>query len=71
MMLFELQLLILRLAWECYPKDLEKKDLGLVLERYLKYLYLRKNDELGTVPLPDIHRKMTNKMKEYYKIINN
>ena len=31
MMFFEVQLLILRLAWECYPKDLEKKNLGMVL----------------------------------------
>jgi hypothetical protein len=40
------------------------------MERYLKYLYLRKNEELGVVEQPDISRKMTNKMKEYYKIIN-
>ena len=43
MMLFEMQLVFLRLAWESYPKDLERKDLAMVLERYLKYLYLRKN----------------------------
>ena len=70
-MFFEFQLLFIRLAWEGYPKDLERKDLKIVLERYIKYLYLRKNEELQTVPLPDLHRKMTNKMKEYYKIINN
>ena len=30
-MLFELELLIIRLAWESYPRDQEKKDLGMVL----------------------------------------
>lgn len=43
----------------------------MVIERYLKYLYLRKNEELSTVQLPPINRKMINKMKEYYKVINN
>lgn len=43
-MLFELQLIIIRLAWDTYPKEMEKKDLGMIVERYLKYLYLRKND---------------------------
>lgn len=50
---------------------MEKKDLGIIVERYLKYLYLRKNEELATVQLPSINRKMINKMKEYYKVINN
>lgn len=50
---------------------MEKKDLGMIVERYLKYLYLRKNEELATVQLPSINRKMINKMKEYYKVINN
>lgn len=70
-MLFELQLIIIRLAWDTYPKEMEKKDLGMIVERYLKYLYLRKNEELATVQLPSINRKMINKMKEYYKVINN
>lgn len=70
-MLFELQLIIIRLAWDTYPKEMEKKDLGMIVERYLKYLYLRKNEELVTVQLPSINRKMINKMKEYYKVINN
>ena len=43
----------------------------MMLERYLKYLYLRKDEDLATAPLPDISRKMIGKMKEYYKIINN
>lgn len=50
---------------------MEKKDLGMVVERYLKYLYLRKNEELATVQLPSINRKMISKMREYYKVINN
>ena len=70
-MLFELQLILIRLAWETFPKQQEKKDVGMVLQRYLKYLYLRKNQELSTVQLPNINRKMINKMKEYYKVINN
>ena len=70
-MLFEFQLLIIRLSWDSHPKDLEKKDIGMVLERYLKYLYLRKNDELTEKPLPSINRKMISTMKEYYKVINN
>ncbi len=61
----------MRLAWDTYPKEMEKKDLGIIMERYLKYLYLRKNQELSTVQLPQINRKMINKMKEYYKVINN
>ena len=51
-MMFELQLVILRLAYETFPKDLEKKDLGTVMDRYLKFLYLRKNTDLQTSPLP-------------------
>lgn len=71
MMLFEFQLLVMRLAWDSYPRDMEKKDVGMVLERYLKYLYLRKNEELAETQLPAINRKMINTMKDYYKIINN
>lgn len=70
-MLFELQLLILRLAWDSFPKEQDKKDVGMVLERYLKYLYMRKNEEIETVALPSINRKMVVKLKEYYKVINN
>ena len=70
-MLFELQLILLRLAWDTYPRDMEKKELGMIIERYLKYLYLRKNEELPTVALPAINRKMITKMREYYKVINN
>ena len=70
-MLFEFQLLIMRLAWWTYPKDIEKKNLGMILERYLKYLYLRKDEDMGTVALPEISRKMISRMKDYYKIINN
>lgn len=70
-MLFELQLLILRLAWDSFPKEQDKKDVGMVLERYLKYLYMRKNEEIETVALPNINRKMVVKLKEYYKVINN
>lgn len=44
--------------------------MGDILERYFSYLMLRKNDELHTKPLPAISRKMTNFMKEYYKIID-
>ena len=40
------------------------------MERFIKYLYMRKNNELET-PLPSINRKMINKMKDYYKIISN
>ena len=40
------------------------------MERFIKYLYMRKNNELET-PLPSINRKMMNKMKDYYKIISN
>lgn len=43
----------------------------MILQRYLKYLYFRKNEEINTVPLPNINRKMINRMKEYYKVINN
>lgn len=43
----------------------------MIIERYLKYLYLRKNEELATATLPAINRKMITKMKEYYKVINN
>jgi O-acetyl-ADP-ribose deacetylase (regulator of RNase III) len=43
----------------------------MVVERYLKYLYLRKDEEMASVALPDISRKMIGKMKEYYKVINN
>ena len=70
-MYFEMQLVLLRLAWETYPKDLEKKELSMILERYLKFLYLRKDEEVGRASLPEIQRKMIGKMKEYYKIINN
>ena len=70
-MLFELQLLLLRLAWENYPKDQERKDLSLVFDRYFKYLYFRKNEDLATSAFPDINRKMIAQMKEYYRVINN
>ena len=30
-MLFELQLILIRLAWETFPKEQEKKDVGMVL----------------------------------------
>lgn len=43
----------------------------MVLERYLKYLYLRKDDELEEVQLPAINRRMINTMKNYYKIVAN
>jgi len=43
----------------------------MILERYLKYLYLRKDEDMGTVALPEISRKMISRMKDYYKIINN
>jgi len=66
-----MQLLFIRLAYDSYPRDMDKKDLANVIERYIKYLYLRRNDELGTTPLPSINRKMINKMREYYKVINN
>jgi hypothetical protein len=63
--------MLVRLAWDTYPRDMEKKDLSIILERYLKYLYLRKNEELSAVQLPSINRKMITKMREYYKVINN
>ncbi len=70
-MLFELQLIIIRLAWDTYPKQMEKKDLGIIIERYLKYLYLRQNHNLNSQQLPPINRKMISKMKDYYMVINN
>jgi hypothetical protein len=60
----------MRLAFDSYPKELEKKDLGLVTERYMKYLYLRKNSEIASTPYPSINRKMITTMKDYHKIIN-
>lgn len=50
---------------------MEKKDLGIIIERYLKYLYLRQNNHLNSQQLPPINRKMIAKMKDYYKVINN
>ncbi len=50
---------------------MEKKDLGIIIERYLKYLYLRQNHNLNSQQLPPINRKMISKMKDYYMVINN
>ncbi len=68
-MLFELQLLIAKIAFDTYPKELQKKDMGKILERYLSYMFVRKNADIETTPLPNFNRKMINKMKDYYQIL--
>lgn len=71
-MLFEFQLLLIRIAFDSFPKELEKKDVGVVLERLLKYLYLRSNAhfEDGKADLPALNRKMILRMKEYYSVLH-
>ena len=58
-----------RLAWECYPREMEKKSVRDVIVRYFNYTFVRKNVDLEKVPLPALNRKMIAKMKEFYKCL--
>lgn len=63
----EFMLFIGRIAWDCYPKEVEKKNIRDIIVRYFNYTFIRKNENLGKVQLPNINRKMIHKMKDYYK----
>lgn len=59
----EFLLLVARIAYETYPKELDKKNIGDVINRYFKYLFLRSDAEIKEVPLPSLNRKMITRMK--------
>ena len=65
-MLHEFYVLLTRIAWDTYPRELEKKSAEEILDRYFNYLFVRKNENIKTVPLPNISRKLINKMKDFY-----
>lgn len=68
-MYHEFLVLIARIAWETYPREMPKTDPNEILKRYFNYIFLRKNTDIDTVPLPNLSRKMINKMKDYYKFL--
>lgn len=64
----EFLLFLSRISWECYPKEMEKKNVRDVIFRYFNYIFIRKNDDLAKgTPLPNLNRKMITKMKDFYK----
>lgn len=63
----EFVLLVGRVAWDCYPREMEKKNMKDIISRYFSYTFIRKNEDVGVVALPNMNRKMITKMKDYYK----
>lgn len=69
LMFHEYLVMIARIAYETFPRELEKKESSEILTRYFKYIFIRKNEDIKTVPLPSLSRKMISKMKDYYAFI--
>lgn len=64
----EFQLLLGRIAFECYPKDQEKKDMEDVMKRFFKkILQVRNNQEIETEDFPNINKKLYTKLRNYYR----
>ncbi|KRW99650.1 hypothetical protein PPERSA_03451 [Pseudocohnilembus persalinus] len=64
----EFLLILMRIAFEHYPKNEEKKNIEQLLERFFKQvLGFRKNHELETEDFPNINKKVYEKLNNYYQ----
>lgn len=66
----EFLLLVGRIAWDCYPREMEKKNIKDIISRYFSYTFIRKNEDIGKIAYPNMNRKMITKMKDYFKYLD-
>lgn len=60
----EFQLILMRIAWDSFPKEFDKKPVEVILQKFFQKLGLREDNtkELGT------HKKHLSLIKDYYQI---
>jgi hypothetical protein len=63
-MFFEFELILARIAWDSFPKDMDRKGIDSVMERFFgKTLSLRSHVNLTTEIIP--FKKHLSKLKDY------